>query len=483
MKRIYLDSNVFRKLKRDISEDSLYSKLLKSKDRLLFIYSHAHLLDLQQDKTNYKFDDLEFMENLVEDNYLSIPHKRQHADLQLVTPRVAFDSIGTGYDLDDNLLNLESLFDFDGIDMTPELEAAKEKLARALNTPLKLDIKSNIEKHQQGNTQAWEKLLPEIKDEYTMKEWFQVFSKMYSNLVTTDAYKELRKNSMDSLQLTTKFDIDIEDFSFDEDLKNTPINKSFLELVDQSVSYNESAQTQYEYMYFITAFNLLNILGIDKEKNKKAVFVNTINDAQHAFYGAHSDIVISDDEGFLLKSKVLYKLLGIETVTKNLDEFQNEYLAILGVTDISLNSYLEFLTYELSNSLIIDSQFDINLDTDVVSYKTNNFHFGYFNRFDYFDLKEKGQQYVFYKEIANYSRFHLYKEYEAITNKIYSLFKIDDNGRKEFSEVDVAEIKERKWKGRQWSLNKIHFILRKNYSNEEINFAIRIVQNTTDNML
>ena len=481
MKRIYLDSNVFRTLKIDVSENSLFSKLINSKDRLLFIYSHAHLLDLQQDKSNYKFDDLEFMENLVEDNYLFIPHKQQHADIQLAIPRVAFDTIGSGYGLDENLFDLESIFDFDGLNMTPELKAAKEYLSKALNTPLKLDIKTNIEKHQQGNTQAWEKLLPEIKDEYTMKEWFSVFSKMYSNLFTTDAYKELRKNSMDSLQLTTKFNIDIENFSFDEDLKNTPIKKSFLELVDQSVSHNKSAQEQYEYMYFITAFNLLNILGIDKERNRKAVFVNTINDAQHAFYGAHSDIVVSDDEGFLLKSKVLYKLLGIETATKNIVEFQEKILTISGVNDTSIDSYLEFLTYEISNSLIVASQFDINLDTDVITYKTNNFHFGYFNRFDYFDLKHKGQQYVFYKELANYSRFHLYKEYEAITNKIYSLFKIDDYGRKEFNENDIAEINKRKWKGRQWSLSKMQFILRNNYSNEEINFAIRINENTTDN--
>lgn len=474
MKRIYFDSNIFRELKKNTSENSLFEKIIKAKDRLLFLYSHAHLLDLQEDKTDYKFKDLLFMEQLVDNNYLFIEHKKEHANLQLATPTEAFEVIGSGYSIEENLFDFDDIFNLEGLEVTPESKKAKEKLNKALSTPLKLNLKSNIEKHQNGNSEVWEKLLPEIKDEYSMKEWFQVFSKMYANLLETDTYKELRKNSLDSLQLTSKFDIDIEKFSFDEDLKNTPIKKSFLELVDQSMSYNESTKDQYEYMYFITAFNLLNILGIDKEKNKKAVFVNTINDAQHAYYGAHNDIVVSNDEGFLLKTKVLYRLLGIQTKTKNLKEFQEEFIQISGGIDININSYLKFLTFELKNSLIINSKYNLELDSDIVTYKTDNYHFGYFNRFDFFDLKEEGQQYIFYKSINNYSRFHLFKEYESITNKIYALFNMDDKGRKEFNDKDLDEIKNGNWQGRQWTINEIRFFLRKNYSNGEINYGIQL---------
>jgi hypothetical protein len=37
-----------------------------------------------------------------------------------------------------------------------------------------------------------------------------------------------------------------------------------------------------------------------------------MNDGYHSYYGAFCDYVVSDDQGFLKKTKAMYKLLNIK---------------------------------------------------------------------------------------------------------------------------------------------------------------------------
>lgn len=111
MKRVYLDSNIFRFLKR--RENQLYSKLYQDlkdcSDRLIYYYSHAHILDLERDKTNQKFEDLRFMEEFVKSNYLLLPHKEKIVNVQIATPIEAFQGQGENKPLIE-YFNLDEIF-------------------------------------------------------------------------------------------------------------------------------------------------------------------------------------------------------------------------------------------------------------------------------------------------------------------------------------------------------------------------------------
>lgn len=70
MKTVYFDSQIFRELKKEENK-SLLDKILKLKnDKLEYVYFDAHIYDLQNDKTDKKIEDLKFMSNIVENNYM-----------------------------------------------------------------------------------------------------------------------------------------------------------------------------------------------------------------------------------------------------------------------------------------------------------------------------------------------------------------------------------------------------------------------------
>ena len=70
METVYFDSQIFRELKKEENK-SLLDKILKLKnDKLEYVYFDAHIYDLQNDKTDKKIEDLKFMSNIVENNYM-----------------------------------------------------------------------------------------------------------------------------------------------------------------------------------------------------------------------------------------------------------------------------------------------------------------------------------------------------------------------------------------------------------------------------
>ena len=73
MERIYFDKQVFSFLFKNTNPTykDFLKELYLNREKFLFCYSHGHMLDLKNDKTDIKYKELEFMETLVKDNYLS----------------------------------------------------------------------------------------------------------------------------------------------------------------------------------------------------------------------------------------------------------------------------------------------------------------------------------------------------------------------------------------------------------------------------
>ncbi|KZX69393.1 hypothetical protein A3724_04450 [Alcanivorax sp. HI0033] len=60
-------------------------------------------------------------------------------------------------------------------------------------------------------------------------------------------------------------------------------------------------------------YSLLESFGYHPEKKKIFERASRFNDALHCFYGIHSEICISEDNGFRMKSKAIASLLGNQT--------------------------------------------------------------------------------------------------------------------------------------------------------------------------
>ena len=282
---------------------------------------------------------------------------------------------------------------------------------------------------------------------------------------------DLHPYSLDNLQLINKYNIDIEKINFNEDLKNTPLQQSFIEFVEKASEHNSNKE-QEEHNFFTTAFSLLNILGIDNESNKKAKFANTMNDAQHSYYSAHCDYLVSDDEGLLVKSKVLFKLLGIDTKVLTVEEFSKQIPIIAGLNDISLEGYINLLEYDLSKGLIIETKPSFRYNRTYVTIKPTQNHFSYFNQFDSIKDENEGDIIVFYRKIKNYSKFVSYREFEAVTNKVVKLFGTDIRFKDYYSDKDTKEIQSGNWDGRVWDIGKFRFVLEINEGTRSFNFAV-----------
>src|SRR5574344_1460491 len=65
--RIYFDTCILQDLKNETNKE-LLDLILQSKGELIYCFSEAHLHDLSRDKTDEKFSDMQFMEQIVDDN-------------------------------------------------------------------------------------------------------------------------------------------------------------------------------------------------------------------------------------------------------------------------------------------------------------------------------------------------------------------------------------------------------------------------------
>lgn len=459
MNRVYLDSNIYRYLKinQGNNSSSLFERLIQSKDEIMFYYSYAHLSDLSKDKTNKKFDDLNFMEQLVDSNFLMLNADEKFVNVQIANPTEAYNSM--------NFAPINEAIDFQELfaemeikeDDSIELKEAKEKMKMVFNMPLSSlgipNLSDSIEENNPIN-----KLLPSLSENGTfldlMKGMLNTFTDLHED---PTIWRDFRSYSIKSLG-NNLFNIDVNDNSFNELLKETPLQKSFLEFVEETFTHNKSLEKQREYNFFINAYNCLNLLGLDKEKNKKVVFSSFQNDAQHAYYAAHCEYLVSDDEQLLVKARILYNLFGIETKVLNFNEFE-EYINKKEKDDLSFDLFAKSLGEVFENGTLEDD-FEIeDQNKRVLVYKLDKALFNFFNRLNLVITNKDTPMYIFYNEIKNYSRFTSFTEFKKITDKIVTVLGTDSNNKSEFTEEDRKLIIEDSWQGRVWHFQNESFCL------------------------
>ena len=75
MVTIYLDKQVFSYLFKASNEKyaALREKILSHKDEFIFCYSNAHLFDMQDDLTDTKYSEMDFVQSVVNGDTCKLP--------------------------------------------------------------------------------------------------------------------------------------------------------------------------------------------------------------------------------------------------------------------------------------------------------------------------------------------------------------------------------------------------------------------------
>jgi hypothetical protein len=283
-------------------------------------------------------------------------------------------------------------------------------------------------------------------------------------------YKGLR-NVVDQYINNGKFTVDYDSIDFNDDMKNSVLQKTFIEYVRGNLNPNGNKEIT-DYDFFIQAYFTLDILGISKERSKNVKFGNVINDSYHSYYGAFCDYVVSEDDGFLKKTRALYRLLDIQTKVFQIDDFIKYFGLLSKSIETTQNDFFDLLVNDLRNGIVINSKPSIRFNRHTTTIKPYHQYLGFFNRMD--TMKEDNKDYVYlYRSTKNYSYFNFYREYEGLINKAVKLFGHDFefNGEYKWPNENI-EINNRTWKGRKWEFSNLTLLLDINEGTSKIGLLI-----------
>ena len=468
MIRVYLDTNVYSYLKNssDPAIQKFHSSLIKYKSTLLYCFSHGHLLDFIQDKTDKKFADLDFIETLVDDNYISYNGMEKTTSCYLAKPREAFDGLS-----EDTKVDFKSIFDLDTsilpVEQQQHFEVAKNFL---LNHEFDFSFTSANPLPEDAKN-ALSKFLPKTKSKFTFLELIEQFMQIYNVMnENKSAYKDLR-NYLDKNLNNGKFTVDDGSIDFNDDLKNSMLKKSFVEFVNSKLNPDGKKEVT-DYDFHVQAYTSLDLLGISKDPARKARFRNIFNDGIHSYYGAFCDYVVSNDDDFIKKTKALYKLIDLQTVVVSLEEFMQSVDMIANIEEKDLTTFIQVLETDISKGMVLGSKPSIRYNRQTTTIKPFHLYLGYFNKME--QISEPDFNYiVFTNQRHNYSNFVFYKEFEAVVNKAVNLFGSDLNFREMFDHnKEKRQIHLNTWDGRHWRLGKIDILLEINEGTKKYNLVL-----------
>ncbi|WP_243472495.1 hypothetical protein [Winogradskyella sp. MH6] len=468
MVRIYFDKQIFSNLfKKDKTK---YVKLLdkiRNQRSSLFVFSHAHLLDLKSDKTDIKYSELDFIESIVGDNYLSYHAIEKRTSCYLATPNMAFKDV----EHEDDNIDFASLLEFDTTDLNDEDKQKVEKAKKLLTEPI-LDFNfSGLIDADSEVLDTVSKILPFGKDPMSMIDWSEHMMSLVTKMKDDNKVWKGLRNITDTHFNNGKFTINYDEIDFNDELENSELKKTFTQFVNDNLNPNGTTEVT-KYDFFVNAYCTLDLLGISKEPSKKFKFNNMMNDALHSYYGAYTDCVVSEDLAFLKKTRALYRLLGIETKVLHIDEFINSFDFIVEKEASDVSTFIQLLKNDLNNSLIINSHQSLDRDRKTETIKPVHTYLGFFNRID--KIIEDGKQYLyFYRVTYNYSYFKFYREYELVINNAFRIFGDDINFKGKFDwEKELELMRSDKWIGREWNFEDVNFKIENNQGSKEFSLLI-----------
>jgi hypothetical protein len=404
--RIYLDTNIFSNIRNNIEYTDLRNIILNTKDCHTYFFSNAHLLDLKQDLTDEKYKDLDFIEIIVENNYLCKTWGGP-TSCYLSTPIQAFNSLEV-----DNTINPDDLnwVINDPLFQNKIKETKKQFESLHIEIPEHIDMPESLKIYLENIRQQTQNfnILKLIKDGI-----------QFYNSINTDPliYKELRRFIKEHKELIFKENSLITETDIDEIFNNSFFKAEFLDYIEKNIHVEFIHYSDKMYYIFLLAFFTLNILGLDSEKNKKARFKNTFIDSLHVYYSGLCDVLVTEDEGIIEKGNIIFKKFNIDTKILKPQQFV-QLMNEIEINDIKKSLDIgSCLIDDINNSDIIYTK--KTSEYDIIVYQLNKVYFYYFNLLQIFiDINTKLPKYIIL--FQNTNKVHnicVFKDLIKITKK------------------------------------------------------------------
>ena len=422
---IYLDKQVFSHLfnAREEKYSLLRDKILSHKDEFIFFYSNAHLFDLQDDKTDIKYAEMEFMQSIVDGNRLIYEFPRQEVMKQ--SPREAFETVG-------------KVGDFSWLDNFDVSQLTDEQL-NAINNIVDIsikDLKGELDFNWLTNR------IPisanELQVDVPILKSLMNFI-AYNFYENKNAYKQVRDNTIARYN-PKEIKANGEDV-FNEQLSSSPLGLSFIETIKATLAQIGLSSSDSAIVYYMS-YMLLDLFGVNKEARKKVKFQNMQADCCHSFFGSYCDCIVSDDEGLRLKSKTLYKLFNFGTKVYSIDEFIERFDEAINNNKKSGRKYFDEIFNDYIARQILRTE--ITPEHTLTYLNTSNKFFGYFNCM--IERKSDNETVIILHKNNDLNQPMLVREIEIIVNRMVKVFNDMGANFTLFDEaVELPQLKADNW--------------------------------------
>lgn len=426
MVTIYFDKQIFSYLFNAKKEKYviLRDKILSHKDDFIFMYSDAHLLDLQQDNTDIKYKEMDFMKYIVEENCLIC----QNSNIVVAneSPRSAFS----------HFTNTQQMSWLDNFDLSQIPKEQYDVINNAIDLSIK-DLKGELELDWiTKRTPIHTNELNVNKDEFSSFLKF-IMTNLYDK---KDTYKAMRDVAMENYN-PTKITADGDSF-FNDQLSSSPLGLSFIDTI-KAISNQFGMSSPNFVMVYYFAYTLLDLLGICKEPRKKVKVRNLQTDSYHSFFGTYCDCIVSDDEGMRDKSKILYHLFNIETQVYSIDEFIEQFDKAINDNKKTVREYFDEIRNDYERKEVLHTE--NHSEYTITQLKTAHKYFGYFNYM--FERESKDGTVIMLHKNINIKDSIYIQEVEIIVNRIARIFNSMGVEFKLFDkETDWAQIRSENWR-------------------------------------
>lgn len=466
MIRYYLDSQIFRYIKKESPtfNQELYDCVESMKNKVVFLYSEAHLEDLAVSTEGYRKIDLLQMGEYVNKNFISRDYVSDKTEFHMVSPVNAYEwkDYSTSVTLENPFDSTNQTFKdgdiFGGIlnDLMNSLFNMEIPIGYYNNNVDTLDLMKGLGINQ-----------PIIK----LKDLMGIFLKKFSN---KREFVEMRKLFHKYLK-NEEYSYENFGMEFDELMKKSVFGKSFFEFSEQQLAGNKKDSF---FDLFKSHFINLEFFGVTTERKKnnlKEFTFNNLNvDSSHAYYASFSDYFITNDNGLRLKSMILYKYFNIPTRVLTPKELIAHGFNVQNNENISFKDFVTVLSYDLKNSVLLSSKYDFELNAQVNTFSTLHNYFNYINRIQTVN-GENINTLVLYCERQSTSNRMLFVEIEMLSRKLITLFGIDDELKGVFIQKEIENFDDSSYI-RKWTIENSNVILSssKNQNGQHITIQINL---------
>ena len=408
MKKIYLDWNVINHL-----DEELYDFILKNQSHFVYVYSPAHFSDLMKsyqegDGNTFFEEDLKRLEVVCESHLMMYSDKK--LNLYRCSPTEFMEKEGKDYPVSKFLLNpnlLKESMKIDGLDLYGLFSESLKSISfgKTIELPL-FGIFSNALEFLDCSLAFIEKMLTDNEFVRTIRKGAAANVNDKEITCINDYNPQEVIGAINSFFTRHGANVDIEEL-----IKKTIIDE----------------QQGNEMLVFESIYASLDIMRFHPDKKG---LMNTLTDAEHAFYGSFCDVLVTDDAKMTLKAKAVYSYYGVGTKILSKKELMDYLINELqGECDLGAPSRTLLSVQRVPKEYDNDIEFSrIKLEHPFLSY---------FNIMEFQVVKSTGWSFFLFARETEFKECVYYTE----TDKLFNIIKgiLCDSGMIEAFEKEYVD--------------------------------------------